>query len=78
MQIPAIKKLLNHTASQLEEAKVNLLNYETLQIYVDGVDDGEKMTHVCAAIWILDHMKMYGTNINTALRAYTAMVRNAF
>ena len=78
MQIAAIKKLLTLDVTQLEDAKQNLLNHHQLQIVVEGADAGEQMTHITAAIWIRYHMENHDSDASTALRAYTAMVRNAF
>jgi Family of unknown function (DUF6952) len=77
MKIPVIKKLideldlktLNRSAEELEEEK-------PLSIEIDGDDDGEKLTHIYGAIWILEQVEK-GTEKNMALREFSARVRNS-
>lgn len=77
MKVAAIKPLVEtYTIEQLKEAEQNLYNEEPLSIEVDGADEGEKLTHILAAIEILTDMAK-GADYKTALRNYSARVRNS-
>ncbi len=77
MKIPAIKKLVEtNSVQELEEAEQALYNEETPAIDVEGSDEGEKLTHILAAIEILKNMEE-GEEFKTALRNYTQRVRNS-
>ncbi|WP_205501238.1 DUF6952 family protein [Rufibacter psychrotolerans] len=76
MKIPAIKKLVEtQTIERLREAEEQLINEETPAFEIDGEDEGEKLTHVFGAIWILNHMQDHGSDFKTALREFTQKVR---
>ncbi len=76
MKIPAIKRLVeNQSLQDLLEAEEALLDERQPSFEVEGADDGEQLTHVFAAIWILNHMKDHGAEFTTALREYTKKVR---
>ncbi|GAB3826440.1 DUF6952 family protein [Hymenobacter jeollabukensis] len=76
MKIPAIKRLVeNQTLQDLLEAEEALLDERKPSFEVEGADDGEQLTHVFAAIWILNHMKDHGADFTSALREYTKKVR---
>lgn len=78
MKIPAIKKAVeSHSLEALRKAEAAL--YEELEplIAIEGADEGEKLTHVLAAIAILEDMEKNGTDFKDALRAYTQRVRNS-
>ncbi len=47
------------------------------EIKIEGKDEGEQLTHVLAAIFILEHMAENGVDLKTALREYTLKVRNS-
>ena len=78
MQIPEIKKLVqNLSLEQLKQAEQDLLAEKPLQIAVPGVDEGEQLTHIFAAIFILEQMEDKKMDFKTALRAYTQKVRTS-
>ncbi len=78
MKIPAIKKLVaNYTAEELEDAEHLLLEEKPIEIEVEGEDDGEQLTHIFAAIFILEEMDNKNCDFKTALRAYTNKVRTS-
>jgi len=76
MKIPVIKKLVeSYSYQQLQAAENSILNEEVPEIEIEGEDEGEKLTHILAAIFILDHIKELGGDFPTALREYTKKVR---
>ena len=79
MKIPAIKKLVEqYHIEQLREAEEALGEEKKLSIAVDGEDEGEKLTHVIAAVWILEKMQEDpGLAFKDALRLYTGKVRES-
>jgi hypothetical protein len=78
MKIPAIKQLVeSYTIEELVKAEEALLEEQPLAIEVDGNDEGEQLTHVMAAIWILQDMEKTGQDFKTSLRSYTQKVRNS-
>jgi hypothetical protein len=78
MKLPAIKKLVeNFSFGELQKAEEALYEEKPLDITVDGDDEGEQLTHVLAALWILEEMRTKGTDYATALRAYTSKVRSS-
>ena len=77
MKVPAIKKLVeNSTMNQLIAAEEAIVNEEKPQIEIEGEDEGEQLTHVLAAVFILNEMEK-GVEFKTALREYTKMVRES-
>ena len=76
MKIPAIKKLVeNNTLEELMAAEAAIVDEQQPAIAVEGEDEGEQLTHVLAAVWILNEMEDNGTDFKSALRAYTQKVR---
>jgi hypothetical protein len=76
MKIPAIKKLVEtQTIDSLREAEELLLNEETPAFTIEGSDEGEQLTHVFGAIWILNHMQDNQVDFKVALREFTQKVR---
>lgn len=76
MKIPAIKKLVEtQNLDTLRAAEDALLDEQQPAIEVEGADEGEQLTHVFAAIWILNHMQDTGAEFPAALREYTKKVR---
>jgi hypothetical protein len=76
MKIPAIKKLVEtYDLQQLITAEEAIVEEQPLAIEVDGEDEGEQLTHVLAAVWILNHIEDTGADFKTALREYTKKVR---
>ena len=77
MKIPAIKKLVeNYSTEQLAKAEEDIIEERELEIEVEGEDEGEQLTHVIAASWILNEMSN-GVEFKKALRAYTQKVRDS-
>ena len=78
MKIPAIKKLISiYSLEDLEEAEELLLKEKPIKIEVGGSDDGEQLTHIFAAIFILEEIAKNDVDFKTALRRYTEKVRNS-
>lgn len=76
MKIPAIKKLVEtQEVHALMAAEAAIIDEQPLAIEVDGDDEGEQLTHILAAIWILNHMQDTGEDFKTSLREYTKKVR---
>lgn len=76
MKIPAIKKLVEtQEVDVLMAAEAAIIDEQPLAIEVDGDDEGEQLTHILAAIWILNHMQETGEDFKTSLREYTKKVR---
>lgn len=78
MKIAAIKKLVEtYTIEELTAAELALENGDDLLIDVEGIDDGEKFTHILGAIDILFRVKNEGKEPAVALREFTQRVRNS-
>lgn len=78
MKIPVVKKLVeNQSMEDLIAAEEALVEEQSLPIEVEGEDDGEKLTHILAAIFILERMKDEGVDFKSALREYTRRVRES-
>lgn len=78
MKIPAIKKAVeSHSLEDLRAAEAALYDELELLIDIEGADEGEKLTHILAAIAILEDMQQNNTEFKDALRAYTQRVRNS-
>lgn len=78
MKVPAIKKLVeSYPKSELIQAEEDLTEEKTLKIEVEGNDEGEQLTHILAAVWILDEMKSKNIDFKEALREYTKKVRES-
>lgn len=78
MKIPAIKKLVETVSmEELKAAEEAIMEGESLAIEVGGEDEGEQLTHVMAAMWIMDRMKETGNEFLPTLREYTAKVRES-
>lgn len=77
MKIPAIKKAVDlFTTEQLRAAEQAIYEERNPVIAIEGEDEGEKLTHVLAALEIIAKMEK-GMTFNEALRAYTGRVRNS-
>jgi len=76
MKIPVIRQLVE-TASldELRAAEDALLNEQQPALRIEGDDEGEQLTHVLAAIWILHHMDEHQVAFPLALREYSKKVR---
>jgi hypothetical protein len=78
MNLSEIKRLVNDASLEnLKASEEALYNEESLPIEVNGVDEGEKLTHVLAAIWIKNEMDKTGEPLPKVLRNYTAKVRKS-
>jgi hypothetical protein len=78
MQIAVIKHLSEtHSLEELKKAEEAFYEEQMPKIAIDGKDEGEKLTHVLAAINILEDMAANGVDHRTALRNYTQRVRNS-
>lgn len=76
MKIPAIKKLVEtYTLQELMAAEEAIVEEQQPAIEVAGEDEGEQLTHVLAAVWILNDMEDNSSDFKTALREYTKKVR---
>lgn len=76
MKMPAIKRLVEtQTIDNLVAAEEALLDERQPDFDVEGEDEGERLTHVFAAIFILNHMQEHGGEFKDALREYTKKVR---
>lgn len=76
MKMPVIKRLVEtQSLESLVAAEQAILEEQTPAFEVEGEDEGEQLTHVFAAIFILNHMQDNGSDFKTALREYTAKVR---
>lgn len=77
MKIPVIKKLVeNHSIDELRAAEEALAEEKIPQIEVLGEDEGEKLTHAFAALWIKERMAE-GIDFKVAMREYTNKVRES-
>jgi hypothetical protein len=78
MKIAVIKQLAEtHVTAELLAAEEAILNEQAPAIPVEGKDEGERLTHVLAAIEIHNDMLKNGLDFRTALRNYTQRVRNS-
>ena len=78
MKIPAIKTLVeSYGVDTLKAAEAALMEEEPLPIEVGGADEGEQLTHLIAAIWIMERMGETQQDFKTTLREYTARVRES-
>ncbi len=78
MKIPVIKKLVEtYKLDELYQAEKDLMDEKDLAIEIEGKDEGEKLTHILAAIWIIEKMRDSSVDFMTALRAYTQKVRDS-
>lgn len=78
MKVPAIKKLVEqYTVAQLQAAEEMLMEEQTPSIEIEGDDEGEKLTHIMASIYIKTKMEEEALPFTQALRAFTQRVRNS-
>lgn len=78
MKVPVIKKLVEQfSLAELSAAEEALLNEEKPDIDISGEDEGEKLTHAYAAVTIKRQIEEEGIAFATALRNYTARVRQS-
>ena len=78
MKLPAIKKLVEtYTLEDCQKAEEALLNEQTPLIEIEGEDEGEKLTHILAAIDVLQKMQSEQKDSKLALREFFERVRNS-
>jgi len=78
MKIGVIKKLAERLSmDELRAAEEALYNDLTLPTMIEGDDDGEKLTHVLAAIFVQEYILENNSDIKSALRAYAIKVRTS-
>ncbi|MTI32683.1 DUF6952 family protein [Xanthovirga aplysinae] len=78
MKIPVIKRLVeSYTLEELQKAEESLSEEQKPSIKIEGEDEGEQLTHVIAAMWIIEKMKNDHMEFKQALREYTSLVRKS-
>jgi len=78
MKVASIKKAVeSYTIDQLQSAEKAVLEEQTPNIEIEGTDDGEKLTHILAAVFIKDKMKNEGLDYTSALRLFSQRVRTS-
>jgi hypothetical protein len=78
MKIPVIKKIVEQcTLEELQAAEAAILEEQTPAIEIEGDDEGERLTHVLAAVWVKNEMQTNGTEAMVAIRNYAQRVRNS-
>ena len=78
MKISVIKLLAEkHSIDHLEAAEEAFYDEKEPEIEVPGDDEGERLTHVLAALEILREVEETDCAFNVALRNYTHRVRNS-
>ncbi|MGY6562260.1 MAG: DUF6952 family protein [Luteibaculaceae bacterium] len=78
MDINEIKRLAQeNTVEQLEKAEGAMYEEQTPEITVNGKDEGEMLTHILGAIFVIKHMEETGEPLPKAVRAYTGKVRKS-
>lgn len=77
MKIPVVKTLVeNYTLEQLQKAENAILEEQKPEIEIGGDDEGEQLTHIYGAKWILEQMQK-GDDFKASLRAFTQRVRDS-
>jgi len=78
MKLPSIKKLVeSYSIPELQAAEEAILEGLAPAIEIEGADEGEMLTHIMAACFILEEMQSKGLEYNAALRAYSSRVRSS-
>lgn len=79
MNIAAIRLLVESTVTddELRAAEADLLEERQPGFDIVGEDDGERLTHVMAALWVRAHQRESGGEIMSAIRDYTKKVRSS-
>lgn len=77
MKVQAIKKIVEHySLNEVIRAEEFILDGKITEIEVEGEDEGEQLTHVFAARFILEKMDD-GMEFKDALRAFSQKVRTS-
>lgn len=78
MQIGVIKNLISrYDLSTLKELEAQLTEGEELSHEVDGVDEGEQLTHIMGAIWSIEKAQENGGDPQKEVRNFIARVRKS-
>lgn len=78
MNISAVKRLVQqHDLHTLRQVEAQITEGHTPQIEVDGEDEGEQLTHVLGAIWVLETQAEQQLDVNAALRKFAGRVRDS-
>jgi len=78
MKISVIKKLAeNLSMDELRAAEKALYNDSTPLTPIEGDDEGERLTHVLAAIFVQEYIAENDSDLKTALREYAIKVRKS-
>ena len=67
-----------HSIEDLRQAEKHLLEGRPAKMEIKGEDEGEQLTHVLAAIYILEQMEQNEYTFPEALRLYSQKVRATF
>lgn len=78
MQLSIVKQLASDfELTELVAAEMALLEEKKPEITVGGIDEGEQLTHLLAAIWVKNEMAKENLPLPKALRNYTLKVRTS-
>jgi hypothetical protein len=78
MKIPVIKRLVEEVnVEDLKKAEEAILEEKEPVIEIEGDDEGEKLTHILAAIWIIEDMEQNSNDFRTSVRNYSQKVRKS-
>lgn len=78
MNTPEVKRLATeHTLEELKNAENALLEEAPLPFLVNGADEGERLTHIFSAIWVLEQMRDQNIELSLAIRELTKKVRSS-
>lgn len=79
MNITAVQNIITakYTLEMLDDAEMALINEEQPTIDIEGANDGEQLTHIFAAKWIIEEMQRTGVNFEKALKAYGLKVKKS-
>ncbi|MDZ4839928.1 MAG: hypothetical protein SGJ04_07965 [Bacteroidota bacterium] len=78
MKLASIKIILEkYSAIEIATSIAQLDEGENSVIQIEGDDEGDLMTHLLAAEWIINEAEKNRTEIKVELRNYTARVRKS-
>jgi hypothetical protein len=78
MKTDAVKQIASdYSLDALKIVEQQLLNGEIPSTPIPGEDEGEKLTHVLSAIWVLETMETEKITLVQALRKMAGRVRNS-
>lgn len=71
MKEPEVKRLVeSYDIDQLSNAEVIFLEGETPPFEIEGEDDREVLSHIAAAIWVLEKMESHDLDFAKAFAEY--------